>query len=437
MKYISWNINGIRATLKTQYFKQLIDTYNPDFICLQEVKATLEQVKLRHNMARQFRKAWEVFSVAWAKSKGGQYSAPGTAKVAKQPAGAATGAAPAAGTAAPTAAGQNLAKQQALYATIQSLDNKQLNAVAKILSQRVGPEATMNALKAPAPVTESTLNEFGWNDFKAGAQQVGAGLKSAYKTVKPYAKKALKTGANVIKAAPGAIATGAGATAGAIAGMPGRATTAYRSAKDSVSGPKMTMQELQLALTKLTTQQAQKLFAFVQQLQTARKAGLNEGIMPANLLPGYEQALKAFVQKNLLSGTQYSRLQNAQDIDEIISDIVDPANDTPAAQESLWDKLVLATSVAQHEPGQYSPSAPAAAGAAPAKSSTAQAQAPATSAKAGTLNQIMDGIGITVNPRQLKMLGQAMQQDSGINEIHSNGDPVLDQLLTQLGYRVI
>ena len=44
MIYISWNINGIRATLKTHQLHDLIHTYKPDFLCLQEVKATIEQV---------------------------------------------------------------------------------------------------------------------------------------------------------------------------------------------------------------------------------------------------------------------------------------------------------------------------------------------------------------------------------------------------------
>ena len=44
MKYISFNINGIRATLKTDNLHKLINDYNPDFICFQEVKATLHEV---------------------------------------------------------------------------------------------------------------------------------------------------------------------------------------------------------------------------------------------------------------------------------------------------------------------------------------------------------------------------------------------------------
>ncbi len=44
MKIISWNVNGIRATLGKGLAEQM-DTLNPDVLCLQEVKARPEQVK--------------------------------------------------------------------------------------------------------------------------------------------------------------------------------------------------------------------------------------------------------------------------------------------------------------------------------------------------------------------------------------------------------
>ena len=46
MKIISWNVNGIRAVLKKN-FMEFIDEYNPDIICLQETKASEEQVELK------------------------------------------------------------------------------------------------------------------------------------------------------------------------------------------------------------------------------------------------------------------------------------------------------------------------------------------------------------------------------------------------------
>ena len=46
MKIISWNVNGIRAVLKKN-FMEFMNEYNPDIICLQETKASEEQVDLK------------------------------------------------------------------------------------------------------------------------------------------------------------------------------------------------------------------------------------------------------------------------------------------------------------------------------------------------------------------------------------------------------
>ena len=45
MKFISWNVNGIRAVIKKGFY-DFIDEYNPDIICIQETKAHKEQVDL-------------------------------------------------------------------------------------------------------------------------------------------------------------------------------------------------------------------------------------------------------------------------------------------------------------------------------------------------------------------------------------------------------
>lgn len=44
MKIISWNTNGLRATHKQGNFDPLFTDYDPDVLCLQETKATLEQL---------------------------------------------------------------------------------------------------------------------------------------------------------------------------------------------------------------------------------------------------------------------------------------------------------------------------------------------------------------------------------------------------------
>jgi exodeoxyribonuclease-3 len=44
MKIISWNTNGLRATAKQGFFNPLFQEYKPDILCLQETKATPEQL---------------------------------------------------------------------------------------------------------------------------------------------------------------------------------------------------------------------------------------------------------------------------------------------------------------------------------------------------------------------------------------------------------
>ncbi|NCC73268.1 MAG: exodeoxyribonuclease III [Sphingobacteriia bacterium] len=43
MKFISWNVNGIRAIVQKNFFKEL-EILNPDILCLQETKAQDDQV---------------------------------------------------------------------------------------------------------------------------------------------------------------------------------------------------------------------------------------------------------------------------------------------------------------------------------------------------------------------------------------------------------
>jgi hypothetical protein len=368
-------------------------------------------------LADKLMRGWQQYMVQWAKSQGGTYTVPGsgTAPRANQtPTGQTpTGQTPPGQT--KTAPGQQKVDMEKLFNTVQALDDKQLKGIASILSQRVGPQATMNALKKPeptAPVTESQLDELSWKDIQRGAtavktgaqnftkglartgdkiagaatavggaakelgyQAIGRPATAAYQAVKPglaaagqlakqgiqqapalakavgkeYSKAATKVG-QAVKAAPGAVATAAGATAGAVAGMPARAQTAYRTGKQFASGPQMTTGELNMVVSRLTTKQAEKLLAFVNQIQTSRKAGLREGVSDNIAVDKYRDILKAFVQKNLFSGMQYSQIQNVGDIDQLVNDIVDPANDTMAKQKDLWNKLTLAASVAQRRP---------------------------------------------------------------------------------------
>jgi hypothetical protein len=391
-------------------------------------------------LADRMYRAWQNYSVQWAKSQGGQYTAPGKGGAAQQPAaGQQAGQAPTTQAGTTKKATGGAVDQQTLYATMQSLDNKTLNAVAKILSQKVGPEATMNALKTPeptAPMTEAQLNELGWQDVKAGAQKFGAGVKSAYQTATPYVKQAAKAGMKAVKAAPGAIATAAGGTAGAIAGMPARAGTAYRGAKASVGGPKMTTQELQLALAKLTTAQAKKLFAFVQQIQAARKAGLKEGVTPDTLLPSYEQALKAFVQKNMLAGMQYSRLQNVSQIDGLIKQIVNAQNDSDSAQRDLWNKLTLAAGVAQHNAAGSPSGGQDAAGDAAAPGGQKQAGSGDTEDAYAIKDQMVPILKQLGQDKNVATVGSAVRKTftNSATDIKSTGVPAVDAMLMTMGF---
>ena len=43
MKITSWNVNGIRAACKKDFLKWFIKT-NADIVCLQEIRAQLEQM---------------------------------------------------------------------------------------------------------------------------------------------------------------------------------------------------------------------------------------------------------------------------------------------------------------------------------------------------------------------------------------------------------
>ncbi len=45
MKLISWNVNGLRAVLKKKNFLEYLDAEQPDVLCLQETKASPDQVE--------------------------------------------------------------------------------------------------------------------------------------------------------------------------------------------------------------------------------------------------------------------------------------------------------------------------------------------------------------------------------------------------------
>jgi len=46
MKLYSWNVNGIRAVINKGTFQKFIEEHSPDILCLQETKASREQVEI-------------------------------------------------------------------------------------------------------------------------------------------------------------------------------------------------------------------------------------------------------------------------------------------------------------------------------------------------------------------------------------------------------
>ena len=54
MRFISWNVNGIRAILKKDFVKQ-VKQLDADFLCLQETKAQKEEVRTALSLLPQYR----------------------------------------------------------------------------------------------------------------------------------------------------------------------------------------------------------------------------------------------------------------------------------------------------------------------------------------------------------------------------------------------
>jgi hypothetical protein len=164
-----------------------------------------------------------------------------------------------------------------------------------------------------------------------------------------------------------------------------------------------------------------------------------QGMMPVTLYPAWKQALTAFVQKNLLSGMQYSRLQNANQFDSLIDQLINSNSADPAAQKKLWNDLTLAASVAQH-----TPAAGAAQAAAPAQTAPGQTAAPAQAAAPGQtaaqLQQtVAQAIGQIAPAGTLSSVGKIIRQGFTNNNasVRSTGEPAVDALLMSLGFTVV
>jgi hypothetical protein len=144
----------------------------------------------------------------------------------------------------------------------------------------------------------------------------------------------------------------------------------------------------------------------------------------------YEQALKAFVQKNLLAGMPYSRLQNAREIDQLINTMSQPQYADPKAQAPLWQQLALAAAVAATVPQS-------AGGAGPEPTVGKSADADSTSTQSA--RELVDPVQQVMQKNQIDLskAGRAMI-DFNNNEtaIRSTGNPGVDAMLLAMGFTI-
>jgi len=142
----------------------------------------------------------------------------------------------------------------------------------------------------------------------------------------------------------------------------------------------------------------------------------------------YQQALKSFVQKNLLSGMPYNRLANANEIDQIIKSISAP-NPDPAKQTELWQQLAQAAAVAYTIPQSAGGlEDPKAGNVAPEQGEPVD---PTTLAAAIKNKANIDATG-------LSNIGKTVRADFTGNEsqIKSTGNPAVDTLLKSMGFSI-
>jgi hypothetical protein len=149
----------------------------------------------------------------------------------------------------------------------------------------------------------------------------------------------------------------------------------------------------------------------------------------------YENALRAFVQKNMLPKyVRYNNLSNARDIDDLIKEI-SAANTAPAKQTQLWNQLTQQSAMAQTAPEALSaaPTGTATPAAAPVAKPTA---APAAATTTPTAVNPADILNITaslgIKDQMLKNLGQALRQVDTAN-VGTTGNAAVDELLKAMG----
>lgn len=141
----------------------------------------------------------------------------------------------------------------------------------------------------------------------------------------------------------------------------------------------------------------------------------------------YVTALKQFVQKNLLSGQPYSRLQNADVIDNLITTMARPDMADPAKQLPYWRKLVQQAAVAD---------------VLPQSAGASSAPADTTGSDQGTPQELVQPVtqaekGEGVDPAILAKAGAVLRNKFTGNkdDVSSTGDPAVDALLIAMGFK--
>jgi hypothetical protein len=145
----------------------------------------------------------------------------------------------------------------------------------------------------------------------------------------------------------------------------------------------------------------------------------------------YQQALKGFVQQNLLAGMPYARLQNAQEIDRIIQDMSQPQNATAQAQAPLWQQLAQASAVAAIIPQS-------AGGAGPEP--TANKQSDDTEQQTQSARELLEPVQQAMKQSQIDLSKpvQVLRSKFTNNEtaIRSTGNPNVDAMLLAMGFTI-
>jgi murein L,D-transpeptidase YcbB/YkuD len=173
-------------------------------------------------------------------------------------------------------------------------------------------------------------------------------------------------------------------------------------------------------------------------LKTAANKGIKEAQDTASPLDAYrnrtdgryQQALKAFVQQNLLAGMPYARLQNAQEIDRLIKTMSQPQNATPQAQTPLWQQLALATAVAAVVPQSAGGAGPEPTG----------GQSPDDTAQSQSAQELIEPVRQAMQQSQIDLAkpGQVLRSKFNNNEtaIRSTGNVNVDAMLLAMGFTI-